>query len=309
MKTVNRKWKDLKMQKSDILSQTVIIENINYKAATHFALCNGSQLRYLIDLCGGKKRLSKNISSYSKKLGLLMQLMNIMPFSLMRWLKLGHYVKAELHNEVEACRQSTQKKHWNMIIGTYDEKQKVVLQCFNDVGAADFVKIGNAATEEEMNAEISFLRKKMQYSSFKIPDLVSSSRRTEGAAFNIQVTKEFTGNKVEPVLTQEIVNIYRELSTDMKDGLAFSHGDFAPWNLKKNGEQYTLFDWEHCGYRMPGFDLMHYAEIIEVVINGKGFSEAFESGLENIRKYLPDFSINKDKFLDEFRKLRKQIVW
>lgn len=94
----------------------------------------------------------------------------------------------------------------------------------------------------------------------------------------------------------------------IKDGLEFSHGDFAPWNLKKNGDRYTLFDWEHCGYRMPGFDLMHYAEIIEVVINQKDFSEAFEAGLKNIRKYITDFSIDKDEFLDEFRKLRKQIT-
>lgn len=296
------------MSNSGILSQVVKIEKTNRKSATHFALYNGSELRYLIDLNGGKKRLSKNISTYSKKLSLLMRFIDIVPLSLLKLLGLGSFAKTDLHPEVDECRKDTRKKYWNMIVGTYDEKQKVVLQCFNDVGAADFVKVGNVATEEEMNAEISFLRKKMQYSSFKIPALVSSTRRTDGAAFNIQVTKEFIGDKVLPVLTQKIVNIYQELSKDMKDGLVFSHGDFAPWNLKKNGEQYTLFDWEHCGYRMPGFDLMHYAVIIEVVINGKDFSEAFESGLENIRKYLPDFSINKDKFLDEFRKLRKQIA-
>ena len=35
------------------------------------------------------------------------------------------------NKEVETCRQNAQKKHWNMIVGTYDEKQKIVLQCFN----------------------------------------------------------------------------------------------------------------------------------------------------------------------------------
>lgn len=296
------------MQDSNIVSQVMKIENTNRKTATHFALCNGSRLRYLIDLDGGAKKLSENISTYSKKLSLLMQFINIIPFPILNWMKLRYFVKAELNNEVETCRKNTQKKHWNMIVGTYDEKQKIVLQCFNTSENADFIKIGNAATEKEMNTEISFLQKMKMYSTFDIPQLLGSISRADGATFNIQITKEFVGDKVEPVLTQEIVNIYKELSKDTRDALEFSHGDFAPWNLKKNGDRYTLFDWEHCGYRMPGFDLMHYAEIIEVVINQKDFSEAFEAGLKNIRKYITDFSIDKDEFLDEFRKLRKQIT-
>ena len=237
-----------------------------------------------------------------------MQFINIIPFPILNQMKLGYFVKAELNKEVETCRQNTQKKHWNMIVGTYDEKQKIVLQCFNASENADFIKIGNAATEKEMNAEISFLQQKRVYSTFDIPQLLGSISRADGATFNIQITKEFVGNKVEPILTQEIVEIYKELSRDKKTGLEFSHGDFAPWNLKRNGDKYTLFDWEHCDYRIPGFDLMHYATIIEVVVGGKDFLEAFESGLENIKKYFPDFDINKDEFFEEFRKLRKQII-
>lgn len=142
--------------------------------------------------------------------------------------------------------------------------EKKMLQCFNASENADFIKIGNAATEKEMNAEISFLQQKRVYSTFDIPQLLGSISRADGATFNIQITKEFVGDKVEPILTQEIVEIYEELSKDKKNGLEFSHGDFAPWNLKRNGDKYTLFDWEHCGYRMPGFDLMHYATIVQV---------------------------------------------
>lgn len=296
------------MQNSNIVSQVVKIENTDRKKATHFALCKGSYLRYLIDLNNGAKRLSKNISTYSKKLSLLMYFIDIIPFSILHCMKIGYFVKAELNFEVEICRRNTQKKYWNMIIGTYDEKQKIVLQCFNNSGNAYFIKIGNTATEKEMNAEISFLQQKRVYSTFDVPQLLDSVSRVDGATFNIQITKEFIGSKVEPILTQKIVDIYKELSKDTKNGLEFSHGDFAPWNLKKNGDKYTLFDWEHCDYRMPGFDLMHYAEIIEVVINQKDLSEAFESGLNNIRKYLPDFSVNKEEFLNEFGKLRKQIT-
>ena len=146
-----------------------------------------------------------------------------------------------------------------------------------------------------MNAEISFLQQKRVYSTFDIPQLLGSISRADGATFNIQITKEFVGDKVEPILTQEIVEIYKELSKDKKNGLEFSHGDFAPWNLKRNGDKYTLFDWEHCGYRMPGFDLMHYATIVQKVLNGKELSEAFDEGLKNIHQCLPYFAIEKEE--------------
>ena len=238
------------MQDSNIVLQVVKIENTNRKSATHFALCSGLHLRYLIDLDGGAKRLSENISTYSKKLSLLMQFINIIPFPILNLMKLGYFVKAELNKEVETCRQNIQKKHWNMIVGTYDEKQKIVLQCFNASENADFIKIGNAATEKEMNAEISFLQQKRVYSTFDIPQLLGSISRADGATFNIQITKEFVGDKVEPILTQEIVEIYKELSKDKKNGLEFSHGDFAPWNLKRNGVLTPDKVYANAGYKV-----------------------------------------------------------
>lgn len=295
------------MSDSGILLQTTDIKKTNKKAATHFALCNGSQLRYLIDLDGGKKKLSENIAAYSKKLGLLMYMINFLPLSLLEKTGIGYFARIRLHPEIEECRRNTKKPHWNMIVGTYDEKQKVVLQCFDNEGESEFIKVGNSATEEEMNVEISFLSDKRKYKSFDVPELIGSKLRSEGSEFNIQVTREFYGDKVEPVLNGEIIRIYLELSSDKKGNLEFSHGDFAPWNFKKNNGRYTLFDWEHCGYRMEGFDLMHYAMIIEVIINGKDFSEAFDIGLVNIKEHLPKFNIDKTAFLEEFQKLRTQI--
>ncbi|MGN0395677.1 MAG: hypothetical protein ACI4EF_09945 [Coprococcus sp.] len=296
------------MQDSEILSQVVKIVKTDRKTATHFALCNGSLLRYLVDMNGGKKRLSKNISPYSRKLGLLMRFLEMLPFSVLAQLGFGYFVEAALHDEVEEYRQNTQKQHWNMIVGTYDEKQKVVLQCFDQGEYSVYIKVGNAATEKELNAEISFLRNNRCYTSFDIPQLLDSTKRADGSSFNLLVTKEFSGCKVEPMLTREIVDIYRELSMDTNDGLAFSHGDFAPWNLKKNQDRYTLFDWEHCGYRMPGFDLMHYVTIVQSVLNKKNLSEAFDDGLEEIHVFLPDFQVEKEDFLTEFKKLRTQIT-
>lgn len=300
------------MSDSGILQQAVKIKRVNRKQATHFALCNGDKIRYLIAMKGGKKRLSGNISTYSGKLGLLMKLLKYLPFAALKNIKLGYYVRAELRPVIKDEVRRLNSDAWNMIVGTYDEKQKLVLQCYRkDKLLADFVKIGNKATEKEMLAEIEFLNEKHSYQSFEIPVILGSRILNSECPFNLQITEEFVGDKVEPELTEDIVRIYEELAGQKKviNGVEceFSHGDFAPWNIKKNGKQYTVFDWEHCGYRMKGFDLMHYATIVEMVIHGKTLEDAFDQGLKNIHIFEPGFSVDKKVFLDEFRRLRKQI--
>ena len=300
------------MSDSGILQQAVKIKRVNRKQATHFALCNGDKIRYLIAMKGGKKRLSGNISTYSGKLGLLMKLLKYLPFAALKNIKLGYYVRAELRPVIKDEVRRLNSDAWNMIVGTYDEKQKLVLQCYRkDKLLADFVKIGNKATEKEMLAEIEFLNEKHSYQSFEIPVILGSRILNSECPFNLQITEEFVGDKVEPELTEDIVRIYEELAGQKKviNGVEceFSHGDFAPWNIKKNGKQYTVFDWEHCGYRMKGFDLMHYATIVEMVIHGKTLEDACGQGLKNIHIFEPGFSVDKKVFLDEFRRLRKQI--
>lgn len=300
------------MSDSGILQQAVKIKRVNRKQATHFALCNSDKIRYLIAMKGGKKRLSDNISTYSGKLGLLMKLLNYLPFAVLKNIKLGYYVRVELSPVIKNEVQRLNSDAWNMIVGTYDEKQKLVLQCYRkDKLLADFIKVGNKATEKEMLAEIEFLNEKHSYQSFEIPVILGSRILNSDCPFNLQITEEFVGDKVEPELTEDIVRIYEELSGQKKviDGVEceFSHGDFAPWNIKKNGKQYTVFDWEHCGYRMKGFDLMHYATIVEMVIHGKTLEDAFGQGLKNIHIFEPGFSVDKKVFWDEFRRLRKQI--
>lgn len=300
------------MRDSGILQQAVKIEKVKRKQASHFALCNGGRIRYLIAIDGGRKRLSSNISTYSSKLGLLMKLLKYLPFTLMKESKLGLYVNATLHPVIEEEIQQRHLDTWNMLVGTYDEKQKLVLQCYTKNNPlATFVKIGNKATEKEMHAEIAFLKTKHTFRFFSIPTILGSKEKSVDCPFNIQITKEFVGEKVEPELNADIVRIYKEIAGNTKeiDGAEyeFSHGDFAPWNIKKNGKQYTVFDWEHCGYRIKGFDLMHYATIVEMVIHGKDVSEAFDIGKAYIKQYLPEFDINRESFLHEFEKLRTQI--
>ena len=300
------------MSDSGILQQAVKIEKVNRKQATHFALCNGNKIRYLIALDGGKKRLSKNIATYSGKLSVLMKLLAYIPFSLLKAGKMGYFVRVSLHTAIQEEVQRINCEAWNMIVGTYDEKQKLVLQCFNKKKLfASFVKIGNEATEKEMRGEMEFLKTEHHFRTFRIPRLLDCKEISDICPFNLQMTEEFKGGKVEPKISEDIVTLYKELSEQKKgiDGTEceFSHGDFAPWNLKRDGLKYVLFDWEHCGYRMKGFDLMHYATITEMVINNQSLEMALENGLLNIKKYIPEFYIDKSEFLHEFSKLRTQI--
>ena len=285
-----------------ILDQVVDIEKTDKHSFTHFALCNGDQIRYLIKP-KGKKRLSQNISSYSGKLGLLMKVLPITPFALLFIGHMGYYVRCELKPEVKNALNKLNKESWNMIVGTYGPQQKVVLQCFDNDEPAAFLKVGNSITAEEMKNEIDFLSSNRDYHSFKIPEI----NRIQNAESNLlfQVTKEFFGDKVKPILTEEIVNIYKEIAGIKVEGdKEFSHGDFAPWNMKKTNDGFVVFDWECCGMRIKGFDLMHFVYSIETRLNGKNSDIAFSDGISEIKKYIPDFTIDQKKFENEYNELR-----
>ncbi len=297
------------MRGSGILEQTVEIDKVSKRQATHFALYNGANIRYLIAIKGGKNRLKNNIAAYSKKLLLLMKVLDYLPFSVLRMLRFGHFVEAKIHPTIEEQLKKTKAITWNMIIGTYDEKQKVVLQCFNpNQKLATFIKVGNKGSETEMLTEIKFLKTNNNFRRFDLPLFLGAKIRKKEDGFNIQVTKEFIGDKVDPILTKDIYLIYKEIAGKViiLNGIEyeFSHGDFAPWNLRVKNGRYTIFDWEHCGIRVKGFDIVHYATAIELVVDKKCLNDAVETGIKKIKQIEPSFSIDKEKFLYEFKSLR-----
>ncbi len=289
---------------SGILEQVVKIKKVKKMEATHFALCNGDKIRYLICLNReGKQRLSNNLSTYSGKLGLLMKVLPIIPFSMLSILKMGYFVEAKLEDEVDDVVSKTKTQRWNMIIGTYGPQQKLVLQCFISGEPAVFIKIGNEKTFDEMKNETNFLSGRHIYKSFTIPELVPIEIRENKLIY--QATKEFIGKKVDPILTEDIVHVYKEIAaTQSGVETEFSHGDFAPWNIKKTEDGYVVFDWEFCGMRMKGFDLMHYVVSIKMRLENKSLDDAFEEGLICINKYYDEFHIDKSSFLKEYLLLR-----
>lgn len=280
------------MKDSVIIKQAVEIEPVAKKDATHLALCDKNRIRYLIAVNDGKKRLSNNISTYSKKLRLLMWYLEYLPLSALALCKLGYFVKASLHPAIKDIFYKTDSSAWNMIAGTYNEKQKLVFQCFSsNQTSATYIKAGNEYTNEEMINEINYLNETRKYLKFDIPKLIDSRTLSAPFPFNILVTKEITGDKVKPFMTDEIYGIYKEIAgTPLKSDdieYEFSHGDFAPWNIKKDKGQYVVFDWEHCGIRFRGYDLIHYTYMIERKLHHKSANEAIHNAIKKSTEFDP----------------------
>lgn len=290
------------MKTSGILQDALTIHSSRMGDATHFALHVRGKLRYLVALQGGKKELSRNNAAYNGILVLFLKLLPLMPFWLIKRLGVGHYVRVDLHAEIAEVLTSLGLSYWNLLIGTYDGKQKLVFQCFDDSQCV-YVKVGNQATQRQMRAEMLFLEKykEQQFRYFRIPDMIACRYADEVNPFHVQATREFLGNNMSSVITEDIIQIYQEVSELERDGeQEFSHGDFAPWNLRKIPDSYILFDWEHCGMRMKGYDLVYYGVISKVALAHMKFDEAFDGTLTDIRRFLPDFSMDKAAFYQQF---------
>lgn len=287
-------------ENSPILAQVVDIQPCAPSCATHFALCNGRRLRYLIALRGGCRPLTRSVASYGGKLALLMRMLPLLPYRLMAAAHLGFFARTALHPAVQSLLP--QDRGWNLLVGTYDAKQKLVVQAFSADGAdCLFAKIGNEATEAQMKAEMRFLQQEHAcFHRVQVPELVSAAYRAEGAPFNVQVTREFRGAKVPAVLTEDIVALYREIAGETQhiggQPCEFSHGDFTPWNLRRTETGYIVFDWEHCGMKPQGYDLVYFGVVTRLACRGLVFDAAFEEALTDIRRYIPDFKMDKDLF-------------
>lgn len=293
-----------KMTPSSILDDVLKLHRCMPAQADHFVLCNGKHVRYLISLRGGTKHLVRSVASYGGKLAMLLRLLPYVPFRLLQAAHIGYYAQAELCAPV--ARQLPNTAEWNMLVGTYDEKQKLVVQAFSaDEAGCIFVKIGNAATEVQMTAEMRFLQERHNHFHYvQLPELLAATYRQDGAPFNIQVTREFKGSKVPPRLTQDIVAVYREIAGEpqLLDGqlCEFSHGDFVPWNLRHTDKGYVVFDWEHCGMKPCGYDLVYFGVVMRLACQGMMFDEAFDASLADIRRFIPDMTMDKELFYHLF---------
>lgn len=295
---------------SGIVEEALKIAPCQANNATHFILCHGSRIKFIIELKYGITKLQKTIATYNKKLTLLVKLLPILPWKILQKVGLGYFARVELHQQIESYIPAESK--WNVLVGTYDEVQKLVFQCYTTVDKpCTFIKVGNKRSDIQMQREIEFLRKRHSFSTFRTPTLLGSALLSEGCAFNIQVTKEHGGKKVPPVLTEELFRIATEIAGPpiMKDGTAysFSHGDFAPWNIRKDQDTHTVFDWELCGLRPVGYDAAYFIIMADIALNKCNFDEAFQNAAEQLQRLAPNLKLDKALIQQEFTKTTKTL--
>lgn len=292
---------------SGILEEAFDMQRCNRRTATHFVLCKGQKLRFLICLRGGLPPLHRTVTSYGGKMALLFRLLRYLPYHLLTAAGLGYFARVQLHPAVANALPPGYE--WNALVGTYSDRQKIVFQAFlpRSAQACLFIKVGNKHSEQQMQTEINFLQQRHAYRLMTVPKLLGMKLRDEQCPFNIMVTEEFSGEKVPPQLTPEIYALYKELSQETttinQQVLVRSHGDFAPWNIRKQGEKYMLFDWEFCGWRPRGYDVVHFLTIVGMNLEHKDFSDAYDNALSIVQTYEPDISMNKDAFYREFTEL------
>ena len=276
------------------------------KNGEYLAIYNGGKLRYLINIKKGnaffaKQKLCANIAAYSSKLSLLIKFLKWIPTKLLVKTGIAKRVSIKIDSEVsraleEISREKYGKRkiYFNVIVGSYVEKQKIVLQCFcpEQKETTVYLKVGDERTDAELVAETTYLSNPIKTKAFKSPELCFSSARSFGNQYNIQGTKEFVGETVSPTINEDIVAMYqaicqscaKKINAEGKE-VYFSHGDFVPWNIRKNEEGYILFDWEYCGFRFYGFDLIHFAWQVENKLNKKGVQQAFYDAIVECKKW------------------------
>lgn len=295
---------------SGILREAIKITTCPRSEATHFAICHNSHIKFLLHLQSGIPYLRKTVAAYNKKLALLLKLLPCIPTRLLQAAGFGYFARVSLHPSTKAVIPPGQK--WNILVGTYDSAQKIVFQCFADeTTPCTYIKIGNQGSAEQMEKEILFLKNNQCYQSFEIPHLKYSELISAGAPFNIQVTDEFQGARIQPVLNEAICRIAKEIAgpSVLIDGTphTFSHGDFAPWNIRRTGCTYTVFDWEHCGMRPEGYDIAYFLIMSQIALNKRTFDEAYEIAVTQIQKFDSQIQFNKEQIYREFTKTTKAL--
>lgn len=297
---------------SGILSEALDIVRCDRKEATHFVVQHGNRLKFLIELKSGIGYLKRTIAAYDTGLILLLRLISFIPKQLLILAKLGFFAKVKLHPTI--AEHVPANARYNILVGTYDNAQKIVLQCFSQSNNdCIFVKVGNKGSQEQMERETQFLKNAKNYNTFAIPTLLASESMREGSPFSIQVTKGFNGNKVPLKMTAELFRISKEIAGDSinVDGEphTFSHGDFAPWNIRKEGDTYTVFDWEHCGLRPVAFDVVYFCLMIEIALHHRTFDIAYDRAIRTVKQFAPDLAPNKELILSHFRKTTKTLIY
>ena len=159
---------------------------------------------------------------------------------------------------------------FSISLGTQGPTQKPTIALFKEGAIYAYAKVGhNDITKRLVKNEYETLMMLQKFNfSFDVP-LVISYSETDTYNVLIQSTKENL-IPIGTTLTDELVTIAREIKSLSKN-MPFSHGDFAPWNIKKqqNG-RYFIFDWELSGtFGADYSDAQYFVDQVDLLVKRK----------------------------------------
>jgi hypothetical protein len=256
--------------------------------ASHIAVLKNNNIKYLIDVRDGSKKILLNsIESYTLKHRLLKDYI-LFPNTILTKNKNFIYVNVIPKNELSLFldkyyyNKKAMIHNVNYLIGTPGPDQKLVMQ-INQGYDIQYMKIGNRNTFDLMENEFNTIKDIDTIPKlFEVPEVIDQDKINDKIMI---IYKEFKGKKVKAEINESIYHVYMNISNlkEKKEfnGLLyeFSHGDFAPWNMKTIDNKYLLYDWEYAGYRFMGYDLIHFIFQIETLLNKKREEDAMKIAL------------------------------
>jgi hypothetical protein len=269
------------MQLSDICT-------LMYHKESHVVVTQSGEVRYIIHNSSvGKKAFLRTFRPYSKLKKLFGQFIKICSIGSLKFIKGFSTATVRLNEDIlkYLATLDIESEIFNILIGTYDEFQKIIIQILCN-GSIYYLKVGDSSSLTLMLSEIGFLKEGLSFTNFDVPKYVSSKTSKNQ---NILVTEHFEGKKQQSIFDkkifkcwEEICNLY-EFKEEKGIRMAFSHGDFTPWNIILRDGKPLIYDWEYCGYRFYGFDIIHYNFQVERLINGNSTSEALEMAIDKVK--------------------------
>ena len=110
-----------------------------------------------------------------------------------------------------------------------------------------------------------------------ISELLEVRRPFDGAAHRdaLRARLRAAPETAESAFLQRALTLTEDIWPSVRS-IHFSHGDLTPWNCLDCGGALGVVDWEMAGYRLPGWDAVHYVAQIEAITHAGPLPEAVE---------------------------------
>jgi hypothetical protein len=107
------------------------------------------------------------------------------------------------------------------------------------------------------------LNEKMVLFLLELIEMTGRKERFENSAFMERISRDLqklrsSHKEVSASMTGEVIKVLKRLEK-LEILFGTCHGDFTPYNVRQNGQELTVFDWEFARPDYPPlFDLFHY---------------------------------------------------